>query len=99
VLQDRRKSSRIAISGRAKIQAHAGALPRDCSISDISDGGVRLHAEYLEVPEQFILVLADNATRPRECRVIWRLGCEIGAEFIDRSEKGFARQLAGSAPR
>ena len=99
VLKDRRKSSRIAISGRAKIQAHAGALPRDCGISDISDGGVRLHAEYLEVPDQFLLVLADNAVRPRECRVIWRLGCEVGAEFIDRGEAGYAGRLAGAAKR
>jgi len=99
VLKDRRKSSRIPVSGRAKIQAHAGALPRDCWISDISDGGVRLHTEHVEVPEQFTLVLADTTARPRECRVIWRLGCEIGAEFVDRSEKGFARNLAGPARR
>ena len=99
VLNDRRKSSRIAISGRAKIQAHAGALPRDCWISDISDGGVRLHAEYVEVPDQFLLVLPDNAMRPRECRVIWRLGCEVGAEFIDPNEAGYARKLVSSAQR
>jgi hypothetical protein len=37
--------------------------------------------------------------RPRECRVIWRLGCEVGAEFIDRSEAGYARKLVSSAKR
>jgi hypothetical protein len=99
MLEDRRKTRRFAVSGMAKIQPHAGALPRDCWVSDVSDGGVRLHAEYVDVPQQFILLFAAIGNRPRECRVVWRLGCEVGAEFIDRGEKGFARHMAASARR
>jgi hypothetical protein len=49
------------------------------------------------VPEQFTLVFAAMGNRPRECRVVWRLGCEVGAEFTDRTDMGFARRMAGGA--
>src|SRR5689334_24752250 len=90
--ENRRRSERLAARGLAKIQTATGSLPRDCWISDISDGGVRLHAEGVPVPDEFILMLA---ACPRECRVVWRLGHEIGAEFIDQHEYGFAQQAAG----
>ena len=91
---NRRRSERHAVRGLAKILTGAGSLPRDCWISDISDGGVRLHAERMDVPDEFILVLpAVNGGR-RECRVAWRLGHEIGAEFIGRITPGFAREVA-----
>ena len=88
--ENRRRSERLAMRGLAKIQGAAGSLQRDCWISDISDGGVRLHAE-VDVPEEFTLILPGGR---RDCRVVWRLGHEIGAEFVDRSAPGFARQVA-----
>jgi hypothetical protein len=90
--QDRRRSERHLVRGPAQLLF--GSLPRDCWISDISDGGVRLHAEGVEVPDQFTLLLAGRRER-RECRVAWRLGHEIGAEFTD-AEAGFARRVAGT---
>lgn len=97
MLIDRRRTLRLRISGPAKIQAHAGTLPRDCWVSDVSDGGVRLHAEHVEIPAEFVLIL--TGAQPRQCRVVWRLGCEVGAEFIDARQDGFARRMAASAPR
>ena len=47
-----------------------------CTISDISDGGVRIVAENLDVPAEFTLILATG--RPRMCRLAWRIGCESG---------------------
>jgi hypothetical protein len=92
---NRRRTERHAVRGLAKIQSGAGSLPRDCWISDISDGGVRLHAERMDVPDEFILVLPGVNGERRECRVAWRLGHELGAEFIDRLAPGFAREVAG----
>ena len=94
MVNDRRRTHRHRYSGLAKIQPHAGALPRDCWVSDVSDGGVRLHCELIEVPDVFLLQL--GSARPRECRVVWRLGYEIGAEFLDRTEADFARRMTGS---
>jgi PilZ domain-containing protein len=90
---NRRRSERVAMRGLGKIQAGTGSLPRDCWISDVSDGGVRLHSE-VEVPDVFILVLPGRNGIRRECRVVWRLGHEIGAEFIDAFAAGFARRVA-----
>jgi hypothetical protein len=93
--EDRRRSERHFVRGPAQILF--GSLPRDCWISDISDGGVRLHAEGVEVPDEFTLMLAGRKER-RECRVAWRLGHEIGAEFTDTGRHGFARRVAGAMP-
>ncbi len=81
---DRRKDPRYKINSIARVQCQTGALPRDCLVTDISEGGVRLHAEGLDVPSRFILFLAGLSGGRRECNVIWRLGHEIGAEFADR---------------
>ena len=92
--EERRRSERHATRGVAKIQTGTGSLPRDCWVSDISDGGVRLHTERTDVPDEFTLLLPGVGGR-RECRVAWRLGNELGAEFTDRSAPGFAQKVAG----
>src|SRR3989442_15410775 len=91
--EDRRRSERHTARGLAKIQTGAGSLPRDCWISDISDGGGRLHSERMDVPDEFTLLLPGVNGR-RECRVVWRLGHEIGAEFIGRSRPGVPQREA-----
>jgi len=91
--QERRRNERLAVRGLAKIQIGTGSLPRDCWVSDISDGGVRLHSE-IDVPDEFILILPGHQGGRRDCKVVWRLGHEIGAEFIDGLATGFAQQVA-----
>ena len=78
----RRRSSRRHCFRAAKIQL--GAWTRDCLVIDISDGGVRLNAEGLDVPDEFVLLLSGDgvAAKARAYRVVWRLGYEIGAEFV-----------------
>ena len=92
--ENRRRSERHAVGGLAKIQLGTGSLARDCWVSNISDGGVRLHAEGMDVPDEFTLVLTGNGGR-RDCRVAWRLGHEIGAQFVDGLQSGFASKMAG----
>jgi hypothetical protein len=55
-------------------------LPRDCTITDLSDGGAKVVAEYLEIPPNFTIIFSTGA---RECRLAWRIGCEFGVEFVD----------------
>jgi hypothetical protein len=95
MIKERRTTQRYAVGGVAKIQARANTLPRDCLVTDLSDGGVRLHAEGVEVPDQFVLMFGRDGSVRRDCRVMWRLGHEIGAEFIDGQQAGFARRMAG----
>lgn len=78
---NRRKSERRACRSLAKIQMGGGGLPRDCTIVDISDSGIRVVAEYQEIPSEFVIAIADQ--RPRRCRLAWRIGFEFGAEFLE----------------
>jgi len=48
----------------------------------VSDGGVKVIAEYLDVPPEFTIIIS-SASRPRQCRLAWRIGYEFGAQFID----------------
>ena len=38
-------------------------------------------AEYLDIPPEFTIILSEG--RPRQCRLAWRIGCELGAQFVD----------------
>jgi hypothetical protein len=78
---NRRRSERRICRSLAKIQVGTGSLPRDCTITDISDGGVKVIAEYVEIPAEFTIILSAGETR--RCRLAWRIGCEFGAKFID----------------
>jgi len=84
---ERRQSKRRSISRHAKIQLPGSTLPRDCVVTYISDGGVRLHVEGVAVPDQFVLLLPEGpiSSRPLDCSVVWRLGFELGAKFTNVS--------------
>ena len=81
MLMNRRASERRVCRRVAKIQFGTGSLPRDCMITDISAGGVKVIAEHLEIPPEFTLILSTG--NPRQCRLAWRIGCEFGAQFVD----------------
>lgn len=79
MLANRRTSERRQCRRLAKIQLGTG-LPRDCTITDLSDGGAKVIAEHLEIPAHFTIIFSTGA---RQCRLAWRIGCEFGVEFID----------------
>ena len=82
---ERRKSQRRAISRPAAIEIAPGLPARDCLITDLSEGGVRLYIETAELPDRFVLWFSadDRRPRPRDCSVVWRLGHELGVKFTD----------------
>ena len=81
MLANRRKSERRLCRRGAKIQFGTGSLPRDCTITDISAGGVKVIADYPDIPPEFTIILSTGD--PRQCRLAWRIGCEFGAQFVD----------------
>ena len=81
MLENRRRSERRLCKRVAKILFGAGSLPRDCTITDVSAGGVKVIAEYLDIPPEFTIIMSEG--RPRQCRLAWRIGCELGAQFTD----------------
>jgi hypothetical protein len=93
MLSDRRRHRRVQINRTGKFQPDAYTLPRDCMITDLSQSGARLFAEGVEIPDQFHLLISGEKGLRRQCRVIWRLGGEIGVTFLDPAPAGW-RQLA-----
>ncbi len=84
MLNERRRHKRYTINRIAKFQTDTGALPRDCLITDISKQGARLFVDGVEIPDQFHLFISGENGGRRECRVVWRLGGEIGVTFVGR---------------
>jgi hypothetical protein len=82
MLQDKRKHVRQPRNQTAKFQTGAGSPWRDCRVTEVSSEGVRLHTSSGQVPDRFTLLLADEGAEQRKCKVIWRSGDEVGAEFM-----------------
>lgn len=60
-----------------------GFSVRQCVLQDFSSTGVRLVVdEPHTVASHFSLLLKRDANPGRRCRVKWRRGKEIGAEFV-----------------
>jgi hypothetical protein len=57
----------------------------ECALSDISHIGARVNTPDSDViPDNFMLLLAENGTARRRCRVIWRKPRELGVKFETR---------------
>ena len=61
MLANRRSSERRLCRRVAKIQFGTGSLPRDCMITDVSAGGVKVIAEYPDIPAEFTIILSKAA--------------------------------------
>jgi len=95
MFKERRQSPRYSFNRYARIQAE-GAGTRDCLIVNMSEDGVRLHSELVDSLGDFTLVMTDAKPPRRACRVVWRIGFEIGAKFID-AERETPRATASAA--
>jgi hypothetical protein len=85
MLQGARKSSRRRMGSQAWIRSDDGFSVRKCIISDISPTGVRLFVDPLHATmKSFRLMMSRNAAQGCPCRVKWRRGTEVGAEFLAR---------------
>ena len=84
MFSERRRRARRVINRVAKFCSTDGSLPRDCLVVDVSESGARLYSE-MDVPGTFTLSMSgDGGDERRDCRVVWRLGGELGVEFTDR---------------
>jgi hypothetical protein len=77
---ENRKFPRRGIDLSVQIETADGSTIR-CSLSDLSQGGVRLKVKNPDsLPEQFMLTL--SSTLRRRCRIAWRSSKEVGVEFL-----------------
>jgi hypothetical protein len=83
-VKERRSTLRRAINRVAQYHCGVGALPRTCMVTNISETGARLYSDT-DMPDAFTLALSgEDVNVRRECRVVWRLGGELGVEFVGR---------------
>ena len=82
---ERRSHHRLQINRVARIYADQAGITCECTISDISEGGARLFVPDIELPERFILQIFGEKPVREECTVVWRLGGEMGVQFMTRS--------------
>jgi hypothetical protein len=81
--KDLRKASRQNTGTKAWIRFDDGFSVRSCRMIDLSATGVRIVVDAPhDVADCFSLLLSRGAAPGRRCRVKWRQGSEIGAEFI-----------------
>jgi hypothetical protein len=77
---DKRRGSRRRVLKGGKIIFRAGFSVIDCTVRDESEIGARLKlVTTLGVPDVFQLRIMKG--EPREVRVVWRSGYELGVEF------------------
>ena len=82
-MHDAREATREKLGIRAWIRFDDGFSVRPCMVADLSSTGVRIVVdEPHAVATQFSLLFKRDAIPGRRCRVKWRRGFEIGAEFI-----------------
>jgi hypothetical protein len=95
--ENRRRSQRRVLNRPARIYFGPGNVQRDCVVNDISDGGVRLRVEGVDVPDEFVLSLAEDgySFKERAYQVVWRLGPELGAKFLGQARRGVGRPASG----
>jgi len=83
MLKDTRKTIRTRVGSKAWIRFDDGFSIRECRLVDMSGGGIRILVNApTDVAPLFSLLLTRDASPGRRCRVKWRRGKEIGAEFV-----------------
>jgi len=80
---ERRKQLRRPIDISARLFTAVDAPVWDCVVMDLSAHGARLAVESSnDVPDNFTLLLSDEARKSHSCRVIWRAGHQLGVKFV-----------------
>ena len=81
--KDSRKDKREEVGTKVWIRFDEGFSVRACRLVDLSNSGVRILVDAPhDVADRFSLLLTRGAAPGRRCRVKWRNGAEIGAEFV-----------------
>jgi hypothetical protein len=81
---ERRQAMRHDTRCQAWIEFDSDAPPRQCTIVDVSEGGARIEVSTPgDLPEDFSLVLMEDAAHIRRCRIVWRTDAEIGVRYLE----------------
>jgi hypothetical protein len=80
---ERRRAPRHRLGRLVTIKLGVGIAPRCCLVTNISEEGVRLQLNGIEVIDEFVLLFpADVPGRSGTYKAVWRSGNDVGAKFI-----------------
>jgi PilZ domain len=78
-----RRSVRENVQFPAWIDIGDGSRPRRCEVLDVSEGGARIMVPSQDqLPKEFWLVLSNERTRRRHCRMVWRSDTQVGVAYL-----------------
>ena len=81
--KDLMNDPRGRVGAKAWIRFDDGFSVRACRLIDQSNSGVRILVDApRDVADRFSLLMSRDAAPGRRCKVKWRQGAEIGAEFV-----------------
>jgi hypothetical protein len=81
--EDQRRSPRYAVKRLAKIELSGSDPWRYCLVTNMSEGGVRLHTPGFAVTDEFVLTVSSEYPGKNGIyRVVWRHGSDVGAKFL-----------------
>jgi hypothetical protein len=99
MLLDRRKTSHLTFNRLGRFYSDLSGQ-HECMIVDLSEGGARLHSQTETPPAFELTILTDVGAIQGRCKVIWRLGHEVGVEFLAeeaRASSANGNQLQAAA--
>ena len=80
---DQRRAKREYVDFPAWIDVGDGSQPRSCIVLDVSDGGARITTKSpADLPNEFWLLLTEDKTRRRHCRMVWRNDTQVGVQYL-----------------
>jgi PilZ domain len=83
-MYEKRQVSRTRMRKDAMLMSEHDSEGRRCVVSDITNGGARVHLRRpTQLPKTFSLTF-DNFRSERICEVIWRTDDTVGVRFINR---------------
>jgi hypothetical protein len=82
-IEERRRSPRQRLGRLATIKLGVGLAPRYCLVTNVSEEGVRLQLNGIEVIDEFVLLFSGASPgRDGTYKVVWRQGRDVGAKYI-----------------
>ena len=82
-VDERRQSPRRRFGRLATIKLGVGIAPRYCLVTDVSEDGVRLQLNGIDVVDEFVLLFpGEGPARDGTYKVVWKQGRDVGAKFI-----------------
>ena len=81
-----RKSARVELQTQGFLIPAPDAPWIECTIVDVSNGGVCLAVGDLAVPKLFGLAFTSTGEVLRVCMLVWRRGEVLGARFVTAKE-------------